>query len=415
MTTVPIKNSIRQQITGTVFVSQSLFSAAIIASFTLTPIIAVELSGSEATAGFPSTMTLLGRAIAAYPIGVLMDKLGRRMGLSTGYLLAILGAMISIFSIIGSSFIGFCLGAAIIGMGRSATDQSRYIAAEVYTEDRRAKVIGMIVFAGTIGAVVGPILVPRSTMIAENFGLLGYSGPYLAAAGLYVIGLFTVFTFLRPDPRDVGKTVALQSTQIEKESTPARSLPQIFGQPAVILATASMIIGQLVMTLIMVITPLHMNHNNHATAAISFVIMAHTLGMFGLSGLTGWLIDRYGRIPLIIGGAVVLIIASLLAPTAATVSILALALFLLGLGWNFCFVAGSSLLSDSLKSSERGKAQGTSDMMVSLSAGLGGLITGSVFATGGITAVGAVGLACSLALIAVLFGYGINKRKVRGA
>ena len=410
MSTSVVSNSVRQRITTTVFLSQSLFSAAIIAAFTLTPIIAVELSGNEATAGFPSTMTLFGRAVAAYPIGVFMDKLGRRLGLSTSYLLAIVGALISVASVVGGSFIGFCIGAAFIGMGRSGVDQGRYIAAEIYIEDRRAKVIGMIVFAGTIGAIVGPLLVPPSTNLANTLGLGGYAGPYLIAAGLYLLALFTVFTFLRPDPRDVGRTVTSQSINVQKE-TAARPLIEIFRQPAVILATTSLIVGQLVMTLIMVITPLHMHHNDHVESSISFVIMAHTLGMFGLSGLTGWLIDRYGRIPLIIGGALILIASSILAPVASSVVTLAFALFLLGLGWNFCFVAGSSLLSDSLKSSERGKAQGTSDMMVALSAGVGGLITGSVFASGGMTAVGAVGLGVTLILVAILLGYGANKRR----
>ena len=353
-------------------------------------------------------MTLIGRAIAAYPIGVLMDKVGRRAGLSTGYILALVGAIISIFAIFNGSFIGFCLGAGFIGMGRAGTDQGRYVAAEVHTIDRRAKVIGMIVFAGTIGAIVGPLLVPPSTNLAKSLGFSSYTGPYLAAAGLYLLGLITVFSFIRPDPKNLGLMVA---KLIDEVIAPPRPLRQIFTQPTVVLATASMIIGQLVMTLIMVITPLHMHHLDHTEQSISFVIMAHTLGMFGLSGGTGWLIDRYGRIPLIIGGAGILIVASIMTPLASNVYLLALSLFLLGLGWNFCFVAGSSLLSDSLETNERGKAQGTSDLLVSLSAGLGGLMTGFVFADGGITAVGAVGLASSLALIAILIGYGINRKR----
>ncbi len=408
MSTISITRSIQQRITTTVFISQSLFSAAIITAFTLTPIIAADLSGSEATAGFPTTLTLIGRAIAAYPIGVLMDKVGRRAGLSTGYMLAFFGAGISVLAILAGSFVGFCIGAAFIGMGRAGTDQGRYVAAEVHTTDRRAKVIGMIVFAGTIGAIVGPLLVPPSTNLAESLGFIGFSGPYLVATGLYAIGLLTVFSFIRPDPKNLG---LLSEAQTNETVIPARPLPQIFSQPSVILATASMIIGQLVMTLLMVITPLHMHHHDHSEQSISFVIMAHTLGMFGLSGLTGWLIDKYGRIPLIISGAGILIIASILAPVSTDVPLLAFALFLLGLGWNFCFVAGSSLLSDSLKTNERGKAQGAADLMVSLSAGLGGLITGTVFAKGGITATGAVGLACSLALIAALVGYGLNRKQ----
>lgn len=130
--------------------------------------------------------------------------------------------------------------------------------------------------------------------------------------------------------------------------------------------------------------------------------MAHTLGMFGLSGVTGWLIDKYGRISIIIVGAVILVMASLLTPLSEALPPLAFALFLLGLGWNFCFVAGSSLLSDTLHSTERGRAQGASDTLVALSSGVGSLATGAVFAVGGIIATSGVGLAITLMLFALL-------------
>jgi MFS family permease len=130
--------------------------------------------------------------------------------------------------------------------------------------------------------------------------------------------------------------------------------------------------------------------------------MAHTLGMFGLSGVTGWLIDKYGRISIIIVGAGILIISSFLTPASETLPMLALALFLLGLGWNLCFIAGSSLLSDTLYSKERGRAQGASDTLVALSSGVGSLATGAVFALGGIIAVCGAGLAFTLALFALI-------------
>jgi len=166
-----------------------------------------------------------------------------------------------------------------------------------------------------------------------------------------------------------------------------------------------MAIGQLVMALIMVITPLHMHHNNHSTESVSLVIMAHTLGMFGLSSVTGWLIDRYGRVPLIVAGAALLIISGILAPLSVAVPNLAAALFLLGLGWNFCFIAGSSLLADALAARERARAQGAGEVLVSLATGVGSLGTGAVFNQGGMTAVAAVGIALSLLLVAALFWF----------
>ena len=153
------------------------------------------------------------------------------------------------------------------------------------------------------------------------------------------------------------------------------------------------------MTSIMVITPLHMAHSAYGASAISWVLMAHTLGMFGLSSVTGWLNDRLGSVAMIVVGALVLALSGVIAPLAPNVPVLAIALFLLGLGWNFCFVAGSTLLADSLQPGERGSVQGASETLVSLAAGIGSLGTGLVFARGGMVAIGAVGIALALALI----------------
>lgn len=404
MTTATVSHSVRQRLTGALFISQSLFSAAMIAAFTLSPILAAELGGSDSAAGVPNTLTLLGRAAAAYPIGWLFDKVGRRLGLTIGFALALAGAVLTVWAVMNGSFIGFCAGAALMGMGRGGSDQARYVAAEVQTADRRAKVIGLMVFAGTVGAVGGPALVAPSVRLAEAGNFLGDTGPYLAAIGLYALGLVTIFFFLRPDPKQVSRIVEAENP-IKEPDVPARPLTKIFSQPEVLLAVAAMTIGQLVMALIMVITPLHMDHNNHGTEAVSLVIMAHTLGMFGLSSVTGWLIDRYGRIPLIVAGAAILIVSGILAPLSVAVPNLAVALFLLGLGWNFCFIAGSSLLADALAARERARAQGASEVLVSLATGVGSLGTGAVFNQGGMTAVAAVGIALSLLLVAALFWF----------
>jgi MFS family permease len=366
--------------------------------------LAAELGGSDNAAGVPNTLTLLGRAASAYPIGWLFDKVGRRLGLTIGFALALAGALLTVWSVIDSSFIGFCAGAALMGMGRGGSDQARYVAAEVQTADRRAKVIGLMVFAGTVGAVGGPALVGPSSRLAEAWDFLGDTGPYWAAAALYAIGLLTIFFFLRPDPKQISQVMEAENPNKEPDE-PARPLTKIFSQPAVLLAVAAMTIGQLVMALIMVITPLHMDHNSHTTESVSLVIMAHTLGMFGLSSVTGWLIDRYGRIPLIVAGAAILIISGILAPLSVAVLNLAVALFLLGLGWNFCFIAGSSLLADALAARERARAQGASEVLVSLATGVGSLGTGAVFSQGGMTAVAAVGIALSLLLVAALFWF----------
>ncbi|HEX6387646.1 MAG TPA: MFS transporter [Anaerolineae bacterium] len=410
MTTYPFPESVRQRITLVLFVGQSFFSAAMIAGFTLTPIIAASLSGSDSAAGVPNTVTLLGRAAAAYPLGWLLDHAGRRWGLAAGFLLAVLGSALAVISIMAASFIGFCLGAGLVGMGRAASEQSRYVAAEVQTAGKRAKVIGLIVFASTVGAVGGPLLVDPSGQLAARLGLLTATGPFMIGALLYFLALSVTVLFLRPDPLAVGRAVAIAERSDTVDEAHERPLIQVFANPIVVLAVAAMVISTLVMTLVMVITPLHMNHHDHGTQAISLVIMAHTLGMFGLSSVTGWLIDRFGRLAMIVAGALVLASATLLAPLSTEVPLLAFSLFLLGLGWNFCFIAGSSLLSDALMAHERGRAQGANEMLVALASGAGSLGTGAVFARGGMAAVGAVGLAFALALIAAYAWLTVSRR-----
>ncbi|PJF45733.1 MAG: MFS transporter, partial [Candidatus Thermofonsia Clade 3 bacterium] len=144
-----------------------------------------------------------------------------------------------------------------------------------------------------------------------------------------------------------------------------------------------------------------MHHANHSNGEISFVFMAHTLGMFGFAFFTGWLVGRLGARPMIAFGAAVLAVSSVMSAVAANMLALTVALFLLGLGWNFCFVAGSALLTEALHPIERGRIQGANDMLVALASGAGSLSTGAIFAGGGMIAVGAVGLALTLAFTAL--------------
>ena len=401
MSTSTILRSVQQRITATLFISQSLFSASMILSFTLLPIIAAQLGGTDRAAGIPPTMMMLGRGIAAYPVGWLMDHIGRRLGLSLGYLFTVAGSVLSVLAISAwESFPWLCGGMLLLGMGRGVSEQARFIAAEVYHPVRRAGVIGMIVFAGTIGAVGGPLLVSPSTWLAAYFGLHIHAGPYLVSVVLASLALMLTLSMLYPDPMKVGRTL-VGDLNGKAEKNTGRKLWQIFIDRTVRLGIVATIIGQFVMTLIMVITPLHMNHHAHGEQAISWVIMAHTLGMYGLSSLTSRLSDRFGQVTIILIGALILAASAVLTPMSNQVSTLALSLFLLGLGWNFCFIAGSALFFSGLLPVERGRAQGAGEMMVALAAGAGSLGTGAVFAEAGIVAVSAIGLAFSLMLIIV--------------
>ncbi len=168
---------VQRRLMTTLFSAQSIYNAAQIIAFTPLPLAAVYLTGSEAAAGLPSTITLVGRALIAYPIGWLMGKLGRRLGISFGFALSVIGPLLCAGALFVGSFPLFLLGALINGFGRGAGEQSRYAAADIAPPDRSANAIGTIVFAGTIGALIGPLLLAPSSARPRRAGWLPWQVP----------------------------------------------------------------------------------------------------------------------------------------------------------------------------------------------------------------------------------------------
>ncbi|HEU4797342.1 MAG TPA: MFS transporter, partial [bacterium] len=183
-----------------------------------------------------------------------------------------------------------------------------------------------------------------------------------------------------PEPRELSLAIAAAYDPKHAEEGPARPLGEILRVPAAFVAVAAMVFGQLIMVMLMVITPLHMRGHEHELSSISFVISVHVVGMFAFSILSGRLADRVGRGPVIAAGAAILILACLSARLSPDVLPMSVALFLLGLGWNFCYVAGSSLLADQLSPAERGRTQGFNDLLIGLTSAAGSLSSGIVFA-----------------------------------
>lgn len=401
--------AVRRRLTGTLFAANTTFMAAQITAFTLMSIIGAQLGGSDAAAGIPSTISMIGRAVAGYPIGWLMDRLGRRAGLTVGYTLGVIGGILCVLAIGRESLLGFCLGVGLAGMARGASEQTRYIAAEAEVPDRRAKAIGFIVAGGTIAAVAGPLLVDPASALVTRYGLTLFTGPYIASTVLSLICVLLVFFLLRPDPLQVGRAIEaaynLANNRIAN-SDRGRSLRQVLSEPRVCLALAALLVGQFVMTFLMVIMPVHMNHHAHTTGAISWVIALHSMGMYVVSPLTGRLIERIGRVNVIILGGSTLALSALVTPISPTFVPIAVAMFLVGLGWNFAFIAGSSLLSDALAQNERGRVQGASETLTAIAGGGGSLLSGPVFALGGVMGLCVVGLLSSLTLIWAVMVWG---------
>ena len=388
MQTNPIVDAkVGQRIASILFITQSLGSAALISNVTVNPIIGSKLGGSDILAGVPGTLLLIGAASAAYPAGILMQRLGRRPGLALGFFIGCIGMCIGGYAVVTHSFFIFLFGLLLIGGARGAVDQSRYAAADANLPEARARAISTVVFAGTVGAVAGPLLVaPLGNLVKGLFGFDVLAGPMIGGAVLFLVSGLLITTLLRPDPRDIGRII---TDALKRDDDPppaeARPLNEITRQPGIQLAALSMLIGQAMMVLVMTVTSLHMNHNHHNLSDISLVIMAHTLGMYGLSFLTGTIADRYGRPTVVSIGALILLLGCILAPIWTDVLPLAIALFLVGLGWNMCYIGGSSLLADNLAPSERGRYQGGIELTINLCSAASSLGSGFIIAGLGFT------------------------------
>jgi MFS family permease len=387
---------IARKITFILFVEQSLASAGFIAAATLTSIVGAKLSHQPNWAGVPTAVYLLAGAFSAFAWGYVMDVIGRRGGLTLGLALGVIGSGFTIYAIIQSSFGWFLFGMVFMGVANAAVTLGRFAAAEVNPPDMRGRAISNVVIGGTFGAVFGPALVgPIGNWIKPIAGD-ELAGAYVVSLVLFAIGMITVFFGLRPDPREIGREVAEKYPEAAAISGHVRGVLEVLRQPAALTAVIAMALGQMVMVLVMVITSLHMRDHHHNLADISIVISSHTFGMYAFSIISGRLADRYGRGRIILIGSTTLILACVAATLSPDVLPLGVALFLLGLGWNFCFVAGSALLADQLSQQERSRMQGFSDLLVGLSSAIGSLSSGLIFAAVGYNTMAYISAAAAL-------------------
>jgi predicted MFS family arabinose efflux permease len=366
----------------------ALGSTGYIAAITIGTLVAQDLLGSTTLAGVPSATVVLGASSGSILLSSLMARRGRRPGLVLGYAIAVVGALIAASAVVARSFPLLIVGTILLGWGNSANQLSRYAAADMVPPSKRANAIGLIVWASTVGAVIGPSLVAPAGALARGLGLPELAGPYLVPVVAVTLSAILSFVLLRPDP------MALADHAITG-ADPGQSAPlaEIFRRPIVIAAIVALIAGQFTMVLVMTMTPLHMTQHGHDLTAVGLVLSAHTFGMYALSPISGRLVGRLGILPTIFLGTAVLVTASLMAAFAPPSGglVLGLALFLLGFGWNLGFVAGSSLLSAGLEIAERTRVQGVADALIWATAAIASFGSGLVVQAASYTTLGLLG------------------------
>jgi MFS family permease len=405
-------NRVARKITLVLFAVQSLASAGFIAAATINPILGARLASHRYLATLPSAAYLLSSAFAAPMWGVLMDRIGRRNAITSGLLVGIAGNIVVLAAIQAASFPMVIVGLMMMGVTNAAVQLGRYAAAEVNAPQHRGRAISAVVLGGVIGTFLARILAVPVGRFAVGMGMDELAGAYITTLGLFIIASLLVYIGLRPEPRDVGREVAKHYPE-EIPQGEARPISTILRQPAAVTAVASMVLGQMVMVGIMVITSLHMEDHMHTRADIYSVISGHTFGMYAPSLVSGWLLDKWGRSLMILIGSSTLLLACISAPLSPDVLPLGIALFLLGVGWNFCFVGGSTLLSDQLSPVERSRTQGTSDMLVGLASAFISLSSGFIFAATGYTMMAVIG--GLLSLVPLLMSVTVLRRKTSTA
>lgn len=395
-----------------VLLSQTLGGAGLAAGITVGALLAKEMLGIESVSGLPSALFTLGSALAAYLVGRITQKYGRRFGLSFGFLAGSIGALGVVVAANIDSVVLLFLSLFIYGAGTSTNLQARYAGTDLAEEHQRAKAVSIALVATTFGAVAGPNLVAPMGNVAEFFHMPALSGPFLLSAVAYSAAGLVFWFFLKPDPLLVARQLAEQSQQAVQEVSQSSVEKQVQRMGIIVGATV-LILSHIVMVAIMTMTPIHMQHYGNAMSAIGLTIGLHVAAMYLPSLVTGSLVDKVGRSKMVIASAVTLTAAGLLAAFAPGESTLFLtvALVLLGLGWNFGLISGTAIIIDSTTIKNRAKIQGSVDVGVALGGSAGSLLSGVIVAYTSYAALGVVGVYLSLLLIPLVVWSSVKKRR----
>ncbi len=330
------------------FASAAFMSGSMAMASTVTTMVVSDRAGAG-WAGGPATAGIVGTGLGALLLTRVTARLHRRAGLLIGYLIATIGgvAAATTVTVTSTDVVGLSIGMLLLGLGNAAAQLSRYAGADLYPAHRRGVAIGIIVSAGAVGAVGGPLLLAPAHAAATDSGWIGDAGPLLLVAVITFCALAAAWRSPGLSARSAGGVRV--------------SLRRLLRMPAGRSAIAVMATAQVVMGAVMTATPVDMHLHHRGLSAIGVILSTHTLGMFALATLTGRLVDRYGPRPVMFAGLSVLSVGSGAAALAGATSLLGAALFLLGYGWNLCFVGGSALLSREVPAAEQAGIEGAVD------------------------------------------------------
>lgn len=374
-------------------------------------LLAADIAG-VGLSGVALSANVVGAALFALPAAALVHRFGRRASLASGYGIAVVGSVIVLLAAVRGSVPVLFGGLFLFGGATAAGYQARYAAVDLAPPAIRGRHLSLIVWATTIGAIVGPSLAAPAGATLERYGIPTLAGPYFLSALLFGLSTLLLVLLLRPDPAVVARTafggpgMAAGTRRIGVRA----ALPVVASQPSARLGIVATAIGHVVMVGVMTMAPVHVRSAGHDAAhtlrIVGLLLSAHIAGMFAFSPIFGWLTDRIGRRPVIAVGVALLLTACAVTGTAGYhTSRLTAGLMLLGLGWSATMVAGSTMLSDAVSPELRPSAQGLSDLVMGLAGASAGALSGVVVQTWGyptLTLLGALATAPLIALLAPL-------------
>lgn len=368
-----------------------------------------DLLGSSTFAGLSTGASTVGSAISAGALASYMQRKGRTPGLSLGFGVAAVGGLLAIVAIQAASLAVFLVAMVLVGVGSGTANLSRYAAADLSSVERRSRDISTVIFASTFGAVLFPLFIGVAGSVAASISLDENAGGFAMGIGLFVVAAAATWLLMRPDPLVVAGGIVPRVADRRQRKAETVGFREAIGiswsLPLARLALVALVVSQAVMVMVMAMTPLHMKAHGHSTGVVGAVISTHTAGMFAFAPVAGWCSDRFGRLPTIGVGGLMLIAATALTALAGEAPRLLMfpGLFLLGLGWSFGIVAASALLTESVEDQDRVAVQGAADLATNIASGSGALASGIVLDMAGFHILSMVGMAAAGGLLVHAF------------
>jgi MFS family permease len=356
---------------------QALAGVGMGGTFSSGALLVTQVSGSEALSGMAATGTTVGAALAAIPLARLARHSGRAPSLATGALVAAAGAGVGLLAAVLNAFPLLLVGLVLVGVGTAVNLQSRFAATDLSEPGTRGRDLAFVVWATTIGAILGPNLIKPGDALGQAIGLPPLAGPFLFTIAAQLLAAAIYFLLLRPDPLKLAEKLARERPV---DATTLLDVPRA-DRNGVVTGLLALALGHATMVSIMSMTPVHLVERGATLEVVGLTISLHVAGMFALSPVFGWLSDRLGREPVIaLGQAILLAALALVFVGAQNNAAVMVALILLGLGWSAATVAGSALIAESADPLRRTVIQGRADLTMSGAGAVGGALAGPALA-----------------------------------